>query len=263
MGFIKLYRSLRHWRWYKDRNVKDVWIELLLTAAFADYYQGSLLIKRGQVLTSRKKLSENLNLSEQEVRTSLDKLQSTNEITTKKTNKGTLITIVEWEDYQSTLNWTNQQNNQNINQQSTNDQPAINQQSTNNQPTLYIKEDKEVKEIQEVKESFSSELYTNKPIEEMTVEELEQSMLDEENWIQRVNIIECWEEGFGAPPSSNVVMRLQDDIETHGIEKTYCALREAVLYGKKSIDYVETVLLAWKDMTAEQIVNGERPKKEE
>lgn len=98
-----------------------------------------------------------------------------------------------------------------------------------------------------------------KTIEEMNCDELQEEMLKEENWIKNVNLIECWEEGFGAPPSSGIMMRLQDDVNLYGIEKTYCALREAVMYSKRSIDYIDAILIAWKDMTPEQILDGERP----
>lgn len=263
MGFIKIDRALRDWQWYNTKHMINVWLEILLTVAFADYYQGGLLIKRGQVLVSRKKMSEKLNISEQEVRTCINRLVSTNEITTKKTNKGTLITVIKWEDFQSTQPRTNQQINQGFNQASTSNQPATNQRSTSNQPTLYIKEDKEVQESKEGKERPIDKLLTGtadeKLIEEMNCDELQEEMLKEENWIKNVNLIECWEEGFGAPPSSGIMMRLQDDVETYGIEKTYCALREAVMYGKRSIDYIDAILIAWKDMTPEQILDGERP----
>ena len=58
-------------------------------------------VKRGQVITSRKHLSEETGLSEQQIRTSLKKLQSTNEITIQSTNKFTVITIEKYDFYQS------------------------------------------------------------------------------------------------------------------------------------------------------------------
>lgn len=144
-GFIKMDRGLRDWQWYSKRNMVAIWVELLLTAAFSDYYQDGILVKRGQVITGRKKLAEKLNLSEQEIRSCIDRLKSTNEITIKSTNKYSVITIVKYDEYQGKLECTNQQINQENNQPATNKQPANNQQITT------IKEDKECKENKEFK----------------------------------------------------------------------------------------------------------------
>lgn len=145
-GFIKVARGLRDWQWYSKRNMVAIWIELLLTAAFSDYYQDGILVKRGQVITGRKKLAEKLNISEQEIRSCLDRLKSTNEITIKTTNKYSVITIVKYDEYQGKPEWINQQINQENNQQATNKQPANNQQITT------IKEEQEDKECKEEKE---------------------------------------------------------------------------------------------------------------
>lgn len=131
--FVKLFRSLLDWRWYKNGNTMRLFIHLILKANISDGYFESTVIKRGQLVTSRKTLSTELNLSEQAVRTALNHLKSTNEITIKGTPKFTIITIVNYDTYQSATN------------QSTNEQPTINQQSTNEQPQY--KKNKEEKEF--------------------------------------------------------------------------------------------------------------------
>jgi hypothetical protein len=91
-------------------------------------------IERGQIVTGRKKLSIQTGMSEQSIRTSINRLKSTNEITIKSTTSFTVITICNYDRYQAGECQTNQQINQQINQQpnqrSTNDQPTINQQLT-------------------------------------------------------------------------------------------------------------------------------------
>jgi len=82
----------------------------------------------------------------QQVRTALDKLKSTQEITIKTTNKYTVVTIANWEDYQSTEeNVTSKSTGRATNEQQTN-----NKQITNNQQQR--KNDKECKEGKECKE---------------------------------------------------------------------------------------------------------------
>ena len=73
MGYIKLDRAIRKWRWYTKKNMLNVWIELLLNAAFEDYYYDGQLIKRGQVLIGREKMANQLGIGVQELRTCLNR----------------------------------------------------------------------------------------------------------------------------------------------------------------------------------------------
>jgi hypothetical protein len=111
-GYIKFHRKFKDWRWYKDRNVKDLFIHLLFEANWKDDNFRNVLIKRGSLTTGRKKLADDTGLTQQEIRTAITKLKSTNEITTKATNKYTVITVVNYNKYQSDGNTNNQQNNQ-------------------------------------------------------------------------------------------------------------------------------------------------------
>ena len=131
-GWIKIHRKMLEWEWYSDSNVKAVFLHLLLTANREPKRWQGIEVKRGQVVTGRNKLSKTLNISEQTIRTCINKLKSTNEITIKSTNRFTIITIINFDTYQSTTQPTNQQNDQQANQQLTNNQPTTNQQLTTN-----------------------------------------------------------------------------------------------------------------------------------
>lgn len=99
-GFIKLHRKMTDWEWYKDANTFRLFVHLLFNANWEDSrYQGHK-IPRGSLVIGRKQLALELGMSEQSVRTSLTKLKSTNEITTKSTNKFTVVNIVKYNDYQ-------------------------------------------------------------------------------------------------------------------------------------------------------------------
>ena len=100
-SFIKLYRGLLDWEWYSDVNTKTVFIHCLIKANWEDKKWRGLLIKRGQFYTSIGNLSNELNLSNKQIRLSLDKLKSTKELDIKGANKGTMITICKYDDYQS------------------------------------------------------------------------------------------------------------------------------------------------------------------
>lgn len=132
-GWIKLHRKFLDWEWYDDQNVARLFIHLLLSANHKESkYRGHKILP-GSLVSGRIALSEQTGLSQQQVRTALDKLKSTSEITIKITNKFSVISIACWNDYQG----DNQQNNQPI----TNNQPTSNQQVTTS------KEGKKVKKV--------------------------------------------------------------------------------------------------------------------
>ena len=99
-GFILLHRKLKQWGWYKDSVVKDLFLHLLLSASFKDFEWMGRQLKAGQLITGRKRLAEELDFTERQIRTALDKLKSTGEVTIETTNKYTIITVVNWKDYQ-------------------------------------------------------------------------------------------------------------------------------------------------------------------
>jgi DNA replication protein DnaD len=119
-GYIKLYKKLFKWQWYKDSNTLHVFITLLLDANYDDSKVGFEIIKRGQVLTSIKRLQELTGLSTQQIRTSLKKLEKSQEINKQITNKYSIITIKNYDNYQIV-----------------NKQVTINQQSSNNIKEIY------------------------------------------------------------------------------------------------------------------------------
>ena len=117
-GWISLYRKFMEWEWYTDANTMRLFLHLLLKANHQDGNWQGKTIKRGQVVTGRKSLSNELKISEQAIRTSLNKLKITNEITIETTNKFSIITIVKYDVYQDNQKESNQQlttNNNNNN----------------------------------------------------------------------------------------------------------------------------------------------------
>ena len=124
-GFILLYRQITEWEWYQNPNTFRVFLHCLLMANFTDGRFEGMDIKRGQFVTSLPSLSKQTRLSIQQVRTALDHLKSTGEITDFSTSKYRVITVVKYDQYQI----DNRQNNS----QSTGNQQASNSQSTGEQ----------------------------------------------------------------------------------------------------------------------------------
>lgn len=124
-GWIKLYRQITQWRWYKDSATLHIFLHLLLKASTGDGEYMQLRIRRGQLVTSQKDIATETGVSRQSIRTALRRLTQTGEISTKPlTKSGTLVTICNYDKY----NVPKKAANQNINQQPTNNQPTTNQQ---------------------------------------------------------------------------------------------------------------------------------------
>lgn len=142
-GFISLYRKFINWEWWDDPNMIKAFIYLLLRANYKDTKYRGMTLKRGQLITGRKKLSTELKMGEQVVRTILNRLKSTGEITIKSTSRFSIITVCNYDSYQKKDNDGNQQTNQQTNQQLTNKQPTTNQQlTTSNKENNNNKENK-------------------------------------------------------------------------------------------------------------------------
>jgi hypothetical protein len=137
-GWIKLHRELTNWEWYKNSNMVHLFLHLMLLANHEEQKWRGQIIQRGQLITGRFSLSKDTGISEQSIRTCITRLKSTNEITTKSTNKNTLITISNYEKYQK----DDKKSTNKLTYGLTNNQPTTNQQLTTNNN---IKNDKNVK----------------------------------------------------------------------------------------------------------------------
>lgn len=99
--FIKIHKKILEWEWYDDINTTRLFIHLLLKANWEDNKWHWIEIKRWELLTWRLILSKETWLSEQQCRTSISKLKSTNEITSKTTNRYSIIKLLNYDKYQT------------------------------------------------------------------------------------------------------------------------------------------------------------------
>lgn len=153
-GYIKMHRCILDSEVFrtKDHLLLKMFIYCLGSANYKDLRFEGMTIPAGSFVTSREKLAERLNCSQQEVRTRLAKLEKWGNINLQTNQRFTIITISNWALYQQFDGDTNQLSNQQLtndqpatNQQSTSNQPATNQQSTSNQPQ--VKKDKNIKKV--------------------------------------------------------------------------------------------------------------------
>lgn len=159
-GWIKLHRKLLQWEWYEDTNTFRVFMHLMLNANHAERKWQGNIIAPGQLITSTAHIAKPLRLSTQQVRTALKKLENTQEITIKTTNKFTLVTLLQWELHQiDEAQVTNKPTNE---QQTNNKQITIKQQTNNNK-----QECKELKNVKNVRKEIHFGTWPSLPNEDL------------------------------------------------------------------------------------------------
>ena len=139
--YIKLFRKLVYWEWYQDINTKVLFIHCLLMANWKPGRWRGQAYKRGQFFTSINNLAKETGLTVREVRTALDHLETTNEVTSKTTNKYTLITVVSFDKYQGERQAERQANDTRNDTQNDKQATSKRQQNKNNKNNKNISEE--------------------------------------------------------------------------------------------------------------------------
>lgn len=104
--YIKLYRSLLDWEWYKNINTKVLFIHMILKANWKEGRFEGQVIPRGSFVSSLAKLSEETDLTIREVRTAISHLEKSGEVTSKRHSKYSVFTIKNYDCFQSNDNQT-------------------------------------------------------------------------------------------------------------------------------------------------------------
>lgn len=140
-GFIKLHRQFLKWEWYDDINVKVLFLHCLFRANWEEQKWHGEFIPRGSFVTSLQNLAKETNLSIQQTRTALKKLNSTKEITKKSQGSNTLIIVNSYNKYQG------------------NNKEITNYQQTNNKQITTIEEIKKEKNTTTYSDENSQKIY--------------------------------------------------------------------------------------------------------
>ena len=219
-GFILLYRQITEWEWYQNPNTFRVFLHCLLMANFTEGKFEGITVERGQFVTSLPTLSKQTRLTIQQVRTALDHLKSTGEITDRAYSKFRVITVVKYNEYQ--------QDNRQDNSQSTGNQQADNRQSTVNQQQYKnnnngIREKEEQHHHQEPPESFLLD------DEAMKIQSDHNKVLDA-----------AQNAGFKSSPAERA--GLLNLYAAYGLERLINGIGECVKHSAPNLAYLEAVL---------------------
>lgn len=101
MDYVKISRKILEWEWYKDINTKVLFLHILLKANWKPgRFQGTE-VPRGSFVTSQQNLALETGLTLKNVRTALKHLENTGEVAVNRHPKFSVITIKNYDKYQS------------------------------------------------------------------------------------------------------------------------------------------------------------------
>ena len=157
LGWVKLHRKLMDKGYYKKSEIVHLWVHILLKANHKpnEFYWNKENIKvgRGQFITGRKALSEETGINESSIERILKMLENEQQIEQQKTTKFRLITVKNW-DYYQTSETSEQQNEQQVNNKRTTSEQQVN---TN-------KNDNNVKNDNNIPKGMDTPTYGNKDL---------------------------------------------------------------------------------------------------
>ena len=166
--YIKMFRKMVFWEWYTDVNTTKLFLHCLLMANWQPGRWRGISYKKGQFFTSISNLSKETGLTVREVRTALDHLMSTNEVTSQTTSRYTLITVVNFEKYQGKRQ-TERQTNDTQNDTQNDKQPTNKRQQNKNNKN---------------NKNTTEEVYKAPPEDDMDDEEDPYADIDESEWME-------------------------------------------------------------------------------
>lgn len=238
-GYVKIHRKLlSNPIVMKDCEHLAVWMYLLLNATHQDrsvLFKGKkIIIGPGQLITGRKSISSELQISESKVQRILNFFENEHQIEQQTSNKNRVITLINWHKYQDNEHQTEQQLNNN---RTTTEQ----QLNTNNND----------KNVNNVRNIYSTS--TNK-------EEINGRYGNKGNGDE--NLFEYVERAFRRTLSSiefEVISSWEDN------ELTRHAIKEAVLNNACSVKYIERILERYKQNNFQSVrdVLEDKKQKEE
>jgi hypothetical protein len=103
-GFVKVWRKTLDSELLQHPRALQLFMHLLLTATSKPCRRivagGPVELRPGDVVTGRERLAQELGATVREIRTAMDILKKMEIVTTKATNKYSIISIINWDRYQ-------------------------------------------------------------------------------------------------------------------------------------------------------------------
>ena len=139
-GWVKIHRKiLDNPVVCKDSETFSIWLYLLLSATHQEIpavFKGEkITLKKGQLITGTLSISKKLKINKDKVQRTLKCFEIDKQIEQETSNKNRLISILNWEQYQSN---DNENDKQMINKCETTDKQLITNKNVKNDNNIYI-----------------------------------------------------------------------------------------------------------------------------
>lgn len=169
-GWIKLHRKIVDCGFFNNPELSHFWVWCLCKASHRNVKTSikykCVCLNPGQFIFGRHMASIETGLSERTIRTCVRHLEKLGNVTIKATKAFSIITICNWDGYQSVDNSNDQQNDQQV---------------TNRRPTSdHIQECKEQKN--DKKKEIGDEKEVSSPRVKTEAELLKEQVLGDERW---------------------------------------------------------------------------------
>lgn len=99
-GFIKIYRKMTEWRWWGNCYGMAIWLYILVNANWKDGYWHGVECKRGEFITSKSKIAEELGVNRRTVSHWLNVFEKDGQIDVTCTRSYTKITVIKYDIFQ-------------------------------------------------------------------------------------------------------------------------------------------------------------------
>jgi len=233
-SWISIPRNITNWEWYKKSEMVHLLMHLIIKANHLPGNWQGFFIDRGQLITGRKVLSAETGISEQVIRTCLNRLVKSKKIQIKSTKNFSNITICNYDTYQFKNKQTNQQDNHVLTMQ----QPSVNHQSTTN--NKYKKNKNEQKE-----KEYSSEIidFYDGIIDFFPESTRPKNKSDKCKWFETIEILQKTE-NYSLPEIKKIIQHFRADEFWTGI---FLSLPKLLSKNKDGVQYI--------DVFAEKIKN--------
>ncbi|MEK4816247.1 DnaD domain protein [Macrococcus sp. FSL R5-0951] len=219
-GWISLHRSIeKHWLYEEERKFSrfEAWVDLLLMVNHADnktMIDGKLVtVKRGQRITSLRKLGDRWNWSLTKVDAFLKLLEEDKMIVLKKDTKKTLVTIVNYDIYQ------------------------------NNDLEKRHRKDSEKTVKEHRKDSEKTQKKTNNNVNK---ENNDNKVISSSNNDNFKTVVNAYQDNIEQNPAPVTFQKIQQDFTDYGKDIMMYAIEKSALRNNHNYSFINFLLNDWK-----------------
>lgn len=222
-GWISLHRSIeKHWLYEEERKFSrfEAWVDLLLMVNHSDnktMIDGKLVtVKRGQRITSLRKLGDRWNWSLTKVDAFLKLLEEDKMIVLKKDTKKTLVTIVNYDIYQ------------------------------NNDLEKRHRKDSEKTVKEHRKDSEKTQKKTNNNVNKDNNVNNDNKAISSNNNGDFRTVVSMYQENIELNPAPVTFQKIQQDFSDYGKDIMMYAIEKSALRNNHNYSFINFLLNDWK-----------------